>query len=63
MEPMLDWTLESGKCSRSGSFGEFRGFGSCGGEADPPFDFAQGRLFEDDRKKGKGNGKSEDFER
>jgi hypothetical protein len=24
-----------------------------GGEADPPFDFAQGRLFEDDRKKSK----------
>jgi hypothetical protein len=22
-------------------------------EADPPFDFAQGRLFGDDRKKGK----------
>jgi len=28
-------------------------------EADPPFDFAQGRLFEDDRKKSKSNGKNQ----
>jgi hypothetical protein len=27
-----------------------------GREADPPFDFAQGRLCEDDRKKSNGNG-------
>jgi hypothetical protein len=27
-------------------------------EADPPFDFAQGRLFGDDRKKSDGKGKS-----
>jgi hypothetical protein len=28
------------------------------GEADPPFDFAQGRLFGDDNQKGKGKSKS-----
>jgi hypothetical protein len=27
--------------------------------ADPPFDFAQGRLFGDDNKRGKANGKDE----
>ena len=31
--------------------------------ADPPFDFAQGRLFGDDNKKGKNNGTTNDMRR